>query len=259
MNIEQYKKYAHHIEAGKYVLEWLDTTLNNYLEDNSPSTEAVEHIIDYLAQTDKKVERMSYPQAHKLAEAWTKALQKKGADIEEKPEDTEVILDFDKILDESKGFKILRLIGENAYKREGFLMRHCVADYFGRDVEVYSLRDNKNMPHCTMEKDQQIKGKGNGDIHPKYVDYIVRFLEHMDMKVGDGEMKHLGYIVPQFLEHCTNTLYRDRYLLSTETPEYDDRIVIFEDWKKLCVYKGDKVRGYLGNLTSDEFKIFSKE
>ena len=50
------------------------------------------------------------------------------------------------------------------------------------------------MPHCTMEKDKQIKGKGNGDIHPKYVHYIVKFLEHVGMSVSDSEMKHLGYV-----------------------------------------------------------------
>ena len=120
-------------------------------------------LIDFLVQTDKKVERMSYEQALKLTTAWDKAQQKKGKSIEEKPEDTETVLDF------GDGFKVVKLVGENAYKREGFLMHHCVASYYGRDVEVYSLRDNDNMPHCTMEKDRQIKGKGNGDIHPKYM------------------------------------------------------------------------------------------
>ena len=38
-------------------------------------------------------------------------------------------------------------------------MSHCVASYYGRDVEIYSLRDKKNLPHCTLEKDNQIKGE----------------------------------------------------------------------------------------------------
>ena len=45
-----------------------------------------------------------------------------------------------------------------------------------------------------MEKDQQVKGKGNGDIDPKYIEYVVKFLEWSGMEVGDSEMKHLGYI-----------------------------------------------------------------
>jgi hypothetical protein len=38
-------------------------------------------------------------------------------------------------------------------------MSHCVASYYGRDVEIYSLRDNKNLPHCTVEENKQVKGK----------------------------------------------------------------------------------------------------
>ena len=73
-------------------------------------------------------------------------------------------------------------------------MSSCVASYYGKDVKVYSLRDKFNNPHCTMEKDQQIKGKGNGDIDPKYVGYVVKFLEISEMTVGENEMNHLGYV-----------------------------------------------------------------
>ena len=183
-----YKKYAQHINANEFVLKWVDTTLNNYLKENKPTTEEVEHILDYLAQEIKKISQMSYLEAKNNAEKWLKSQIKKGNDIVEKAEDTKIVLDF------KDGFKIVQLIGENAYKREGFLMSHCVASYYGKDVEVYSLRDKDNMPHCTMEKNQQIKGKGNGDIHPKYISYIVKFLENIGMTVGDSEMSHLGYI-----------------------------------------------------------------
>lgn len=150
--MEQYITYARHIEANTYVQEWTNTVLKNYLEKNKASTEEVEHILDFLVQTSKKVERTSYIQALKLAEAWTKTQQKKGADIKESEADTEVVLDF------KDGFRVVKLVGKNAYKREGYLMRHCVGSYFGNSKEIYSLRDKDNMPHCTMEKDQQIKG-----------------------------------------------------------------------------------------------------
>ncbi len=183
-----HKEYAKHIGADEYLLKWVDTVLKNELKRETKTTEEVEHILDYMVQCNKKVERMSYKDAKKLADAWTKTQQKKGNGIVEKSEDTEVVLDF------KDGFKIVRLIGENAYKREGFLMSHCVGGYYGNGKEIYSLRDKDNMPHCTMEKDQQIKGKGNGDISPKYITYVVKFLEHVGMRVGDSEMKHLGYI-----------------------------------------------------------------
>jgi len=186
--MEKYNKYAKHIGADEYIVKWVNTTLKNYLEKNESSTEEVEHILDYLVLSKKKVSKMSYKEAKSLADKWMKIQIKKGNNIKESEEDTEVILDF------KDGFKIVKLIGENAYKREGYLMSSCVASYYGNNKEIYSLRDNKNMPHCTMEYNQQVKGKGNGDIHPKYIKYIVEFLEYMKMTVGENEMKHLGYI-----------------------------------------------------------------
>ena len=143
--MDNYKKYAEHIGADEKLLTWVDSILFNYSEKNKPKIEEVEHILDYLVQCDKKIDRMSYGQALKLTTGWDKTQQKKGVNIKETKKDIEVILDF------KDGFKIVKLVGENAYKREGFLMRHCVADYFGKDVEIYSLRDKKNIPHATME------------------------------------------------------------------------------------------------------------
>ena len=182
------QEYTQHIEANDTVKKWVDSVLKNYLEKHQVETSEVEHILDYLHQRTKPFERMSYEEACSEAEKWTKTLQKKAAHIKEEPGDVEVVLDF------KDGFKIVKLVGKAAYEREGYLMRHCSASYYGKDVEVYSLRDENNMPHCTMEKDRQVKGKGNGDIHPKYVGYVVRFLEHVGMHVGDSEMLHLGYI-----------------------------------------------------------------
>ena len=208
--MEQFLNYARHIEADEFIQAWVKTTLKKHLEKNPVSTEEVEHILDYLVQSGKKVSKMSYASAKKLADDWMKTQQKKGNGIIEKPEDTELVIDF------KDGFKIVKLLGKNAYKREGFLMSHCVASYYGKDVEIFSLRDKDNMPHCTMEKDQQIKGKGNGDIHPKYVDYVVKFLEHVGMTVGDSEMKHLGYInieklLPELSDDVKKLCYQGKY------------------------------------------------
>ncbi len=208
--MNQYKEYAAHINANEHIIKWLNSTAKNHLEKNVEETETVQHILDYMVAVDRKVERMSFVQAKKLAEAWTKAQQKKGKNIKELPEDTETVLDF------KDGYKVVKLIGEKAYRREGYLMSHCVGYYFGKSVEVYSLRDKNNMPHCTMERDQQIKGKGNGDIAPKYIDYVVQFLEYLDMTVGDSEMKHLGYInIESILNDVSDStkalLYKDKY------------------------------------------------
>lgn len=139
---------------------------------------------------------------------------KKGKNIIELEGDVELIKDF------RDGFRIVKLVGKTAYDREGFLMAHCVGSYFGSNKEIYSLRDGKNMPHCTMEKDQQIKGKGNGSINPKYIKYVVAFLEEIGMKVGDNEMKNLGYInvekIRDKLHRTKNKFYNQKYLFEQD-------------------------------------------
>jgi hypothetical protein len=76
-----------------------------------------------------------------------------------------------------------------------------------------------------MEKDQQVKGKGNGDIHPKYVDYVVKFLEHTGMTVGDGEMRHLGYVNAEALiDELSDTskalLYSGKYFPKSKRDQF---------------------------------------
>ena len=210
--MEKYLNYAKHIGADEHLLTWIRSTLKNYLESSNPTVEEVEHILDFFVSDakPKRLARVSYEQAKVAAEKWNAALIKKAEKITEVPQDTETVLDF------KDGFKVVKLIGKNAYEREGYLMRHCVASYYGSDKVIYSLRDANNEPHCTMEQDQQIKGKGNGDVHPKYIDYVVKFLKKVGMTVGDSEMLHLGYInVSKFKKYLgdktTSELYDKKY------------------------------------------------
>ena len=212
MKIKNFIDYAKTFNADEHVIAWIENVLPKQKEI---STSEAEHIIDYLINTNKRISKMSFATAKKNADAWVKKLQEKAKDIKESKKDTEVVLDF------KDGFKIVKLIGKNAYDREGLLMKHCVSSYYGNGKEVYSLRDKKNMPHCTIEKDQQIKGKGNGDIHPKYIDYVVRFLEYTGMDVRDSEMEHLGYInVEQIIKEEPDIvfpeLYREKYFLKSK-------------------------------------------
>ena len=204
--MNQFIEYAKHVGLGSFGIKWVQNVIGAKSKKEELKTEEVEHIIDFLSSdaAPKRIGKMSYDQAKKSAEKWMKTQIKKGSAIKELPGDTETILDF------GDGFKIVKLIGQNAYKREGFLMRHCVASYYGKQVEVYSLRDSKNMPHCTMEKNKQIKGKGNGDIHPKYVSYIVKFLKKIGMTVSDSEMAHLGYVNVERIDD-ENAVFADLY------------------------------------------------
>ena len=217
MDILALLEYANHIEANSFVINWIKTTVINFTQKESVSTEEVEHILDYLVSEDapKRISRISYPQAKEQAEKWVERMNKKGSEVKETSEDTKIVLDF------GDGFKVVQLIGQNAYKREGYLMRNCVASYFGNSSKIYSLRDSNNLPHCTMEENRQVKGKGNGDIHPKYVNYVVKFLEFIGMTVGDSEMLHLGYIPVGKLEkelgkETKSKLFNKKYLYKNE-------------------------------------------
>ena len=182
------------------VKSWIQTTLTSFLKKNQENQGEIEHIIDYLnsAQAPQRLIRMSYDQAKASTDKWLKAMVKRGDNIVETDADVEIIL-----RSKSTGFRLVKLVGENAFKREGFLMKHCVASYAGKtDTEVYSLRDANNSPHCTIEVQQkngeiaQIKGKGNGSIHPRYIRYVLKILKYFKMEIRDSEMQNLGYFLP---------------------------------------------------------------
>jgi hypothetical protein len=171
------------------VNNWVNINLSNYLKNNFENQNEIEHILDYLCsdKSPKRILKMSYLEAKTNSEKWLKGLIKNKSLILETESDVKVVLELD------GGFKWVKLISEKSYKNEGIRMRHCVGSYFNKSVEIYSLRDSNNNPHCTIEKNKQIKGKGNGSISPKYIGFVVSFLEYLGMEVSDNQMKNLGY------------------------------------------------------------------
>lgn len=193
-NLQNYLKQASNDEA-KY---WINHNLKNYLlkPDNQEDVTEIEHIIDYLNSdcAPKRLQKMSYKQAKDSSDKWLKSQIKKGKTIKEEDKDIETFMEFD------NGFKIVKLLGENAYKKEGFLMAHCVASYYeDKNCSIYSLRDRQNNPHATVELKyqdssiNQVKGKGNGSIHPSYINYLLEFFEKLELPIRDSELRNLGY------------------------------------------------------------------
>jgi hypothetical protein len=181
---------------NEIVTQWINKNLVNYLKKHPENQTEIEHIIDYLNSDDrpKRITFMSYDEAKNGALKWTKKLVKKAAHIIETEKDVEVVYKF------QNGVKLVRLDSKAAYEREGYLMRHCVASYYNKqNLTIYSLRDQQNKPHCTIEvqKDgeiiNQIKGKGNGPIHPKYIKYVLKCLKKIGYNVKLNEMSALGY------------------------------------------------------------------
>ncbi len=139
--------------------------------------------------------KMSFVDAKRKTLEWSQAQQKKGKHLKDSDDDVETIHDF---LD---GTRIVRLKTKKALQREGFLMGHCVGGYSidNKNQHIYSYRDAKNMPHATFEVQKknneimQIKGKGNGAIHPKYIHPILAFLKTIGMTIRPSDMANLGY------------------------------------------------------------------
>jgi hypothetical protein len=200
--IEHLKQMA---QGNSEILEFINGPIKARLDGKNPqypipSQTEVEHVVDYLVNRavkgrKLKLKKASYEQMRDKAEEWIVSLNKKADGIVETEEDVEVIKQW------KSGMKLVKLVGENAYKREGKLMSHCVSSYFrSSEARVYSIRDANNNPHCTMEVTSkgdsvnQIKGKGNGSIHPKYVDYVLKSLKLFGITVRGSELSNLGYV-----------------------------------------------------------------
>lgn len=188
--------YAKTIEASEDTIAWIETTGRKALKLGRATESDLEHIIDFFASNaaPRRLLKMSLADAKRKTKEWTERNKKKGRDLEDTDEDIEIVLGFE------DGSMIVRLKTKAALLREGTLMSHCLGGYSVQDgVEIYSYRDAKNQPHATFEVRReageilQIKGKGNGPIHPKYINPILDFLESLDMKVRTSEMRYLGY------------------------------------------------------------------
>lgn len=236
-------KYCVDINLQKKYINWLKR------EVKEQSQSEVEHVIDYLVNQKPSV-AISYNRALKNTKKWLLKLNTKGSKIIETTDDVEVIKKF------RDGFRIVKLLTQKAYDREGFIMGHCVASYFGKDDDIYSLRDKDNMSHCTMSSNsRQIKGKGNGSIHPKYVKYAVAFLELHNIEVRDSEMENLGYRnVESLIPYIKNKkLFRGKYLFNKEQIIIKKGYVLIDNIEKLEKYDGNKKIIYDASLDLEDY------
>lgn len=195
--IEQLEEYAKHLNASDEILAWLRTTGKKAIKTEQVDSSKLEHILDFFVSPSApmRLQKMSITDAKRKAEEWSTANQKKGRDLLDTDDDIETIHDF------KDGTKIVRLKTKKAFQREGFLMSHCAGGYSPETSgqHIYSYRDAENMPHATFEVRKenneiiQIKGKGNGPIHPKYIHPILAFLKAIGMEIRPSDMVNLGY------------------------------------------------------------------
>lgn len=194
--INELVNYANSLSSSADVIQWLNTTGTKALRKELTTLSELEHIVDYFNSdaAPKRLLKMSIKDAKRKSDEWQKANRSKGRDLVDSQDDISVYYEF------KDGSKIVKLLTKQAFQREGFLMSHCLGGYTpGGDMEIYSYRDVYNNPHATFEvrknSDEivQIKGKGNGNIHPKYIQPVLKFLELLGIRVRTSEMKNLGY------------------------------------------------------------------
>ena len=187
-------------ENNQNGIDFVNNQLNKHLVENTENQTEIETILDYLYSN----------QSVDISKIWYKTIlwktekrHKKLQSVATKNDETEWV-DYEVFLDYGDGFKFVILKSKESYEREGKLMSHCVSSYYGRDTVIYSLRDENNKPHCTIEDWRQIKWKWNGKIDPKYIDYVVQFLNKKGMTVWENEMKNLWYFKLDTIDEWLN-------------------------------------------------------
>lgn len=194
--MEQLLEYIKALGNNPEILMWINTSGKKAIEARKANVSELEHVIDWLYSSDAptRLRKLSIIDAKRLSKEWMERNKSKGKGLNDGDGDIKEFMSFN---DDSK---IVQLLSKKAFEREGFLMSHCLGGYSVRDgYSVYSLRDKNNSPHATFEVSQkdsdilQIKGKGNGPIHPKYIHRVLAFLKNLGMDIRPSEMVNLGY------------------------------------------------------------------
>lgn len=154
-----------------------------------------QHIEHYYKnmQRPSNINKMNVEQVLKKAQDWTKKLVDNSKNVVELPKSVELKADL------GDGKRLVRLRGKDAFEYEGREMGHCAGSYDDNGKgQHYSIRDHKNRPHCTMEvRDNriiQLKGKANSKVASKYIPYVFKALEHLQVAVNETEMRNIGLI-----------------------------------------------------------------
>jgi hypothetical protein len=166
----------------------------------------ISHVLDFfVANPNLRFERMSVPESIRQSEAWTEKINKKALATDD-PAGVVTIKTY------PNDFRWVKLTSKQALDREGKLMRHCVGSYYDKIISnrsiIYSLRDNKNEPHCTIEVNDlnriyvlnQIKGKANGEVDEKYLKYVKDFV------LDNIDNPHSSYRISASLNGLMNSL-----------------------------------------------------
>lgn len=174
--------------------QWEQSVLKNYLRNHHLAESEKELIFNFIKNhSGIKLDRCAVPQVLVKAQSWSKREEKRQQELKESGATEEVYV-F------PTGLRFVRLLDQAAKVWEGKHMRHCVG---GEDYQnhngIFSLRDRDNVPHVTLELNgkwvEQINGKCNREIAPKYEKYLIKFLQDQKLSLYSTELsERFNYI-----------------------------------------------------------------
>ena len=106
------------------------------------------------------------------------------------------------LADGGQGWRWVRVTSPEGLDYEGNAMGHCVGrGGYDTGVTIISLRDKHNIPHCTIEWDEnsgivkQVQGRANGPVVEKYHRSVVTFLNGLELLMvqGAGKFGHVFF------------------------------------------------------------------
>ena len=161
------------------------------------------HTVDYFATLEPNDLRKIYKEPYRVikqkVQEWDRELAASATDSgKEDVEKKKLSLGKDyKVVKQVGGMKWVKLLTPESKDVEGEFMGHCVGGAGYENKDIYSLWDNKNRSHVTIEADdnkktiQQIKGKSNKEPADKYLPASIDFVANVMMQgykiQGDGE------------------------------------------------------------------------
>ena len=188
------KRFAKWVAEAVYKNE--TDTRNNLSSVHDPNelriyNNDVRYIADYFNGSQEipdNVWQMDWQSVFALSEDWHDQIGK-GYKFTGDYQHKDIVYKFD------NGFTIVDVSTEHDLGIEGQKMGHCVGSYCddvaSGKTTIYSLRDEKNDPHATIEANSaggvdQIKGKGNRKPKDRYAKMILQWLRTTDLNYSSS-------------------------------------------------------------------------
>jgi hypothetical protein len=216
----------------------LDDALYNRI---APVLDYIENLV--AQKPDVKLNSVGFDVAEARSIKWHADLAKKVVTIKDE-DGASVVTTY------PDGYTWRYVVGKLALNREGDLMGHCVGSYHSvairGGVSIFSLRDGDNEPHVTIEvvrasnSIQQIKGKANQEVLPKYLPYVLDFLKsrNWDYVRFDGarsiQPDYLSWLADKQVAWFENSTYRLVPDVQYPTFNGERRLTVFSNGAKVA-------------------------